>query len=265
MGFYDEYFSYDGDDANAYKEKFVSDSLENGLIYKFVSLTDNNALNQVKINCLINDTVWASFYKYFDDQTELKMQVNYYKVARKTGRSLQSVKMLTDLMRELYDIVCFTNRVDDYMWKYYSNEGRGICLCFRVNDFDKFFPIEYIDKKKFDLTQSVINSINNNDKGSPINSRVSKEAALYPLVLKDMNYINESEIRVFESPFDDGDGIFGGFVRQNVKDEFGYKGQELTYRSIGLSLESVIIGRDIDKKYKDIVTEVMKEKAVKLY
>lgn len=71
------------------------------------------------------------------------------------------------------------------MWENYANESNGICLCFNMLDCDKYFPVEYINKKQFDLTNSMIKSINDNANGKVFNSIESKQLSILPLVLKD--------------------------------------------------------------------------------
>ena len=59
-------------------------------------------------------------------------------------------------MKEIYDVCSLTYSCENYMWKAYSNNSRGICLVFNVIDYDMLYPVEYVDKNKVDYTEMLI-------------------------------------------------------------------------------------------------------------
>lgn len=262
MGFYARNFELDVEEAVIHKDKYIRSLLENDLLYKFISFDENDELNRIKIECLENETIWMSHYKYFDDLTELKIPINKYKVSKKTDRSVENIDFLIGSLREIYDVCCFTYKVTPYMWQNYANNSNGICLCFSILDSNKYFPVEYIDKKEFDLTNIMIKTVNDNANGVGFGSIEYKTMSLLPLVMKDKKYKKEKEIRVLNSPFDDEDGVFGGIVRPNVKTELNYKGAAQYYSEIDLKLSKVLIGKSCTETYKTKVIEIMKSKNI---
>lgn len=262
MSFYVRNFKLDADEAVVHKDRYIRNLLEDDLLYKFISFDENDNLNTTKIDALINETVWMSHYKQFEDSTELKIPINKYKVSNKTGRTIEKIEFLIGSLREIYDVCCFTYKITPYMWRNYANDSNGICLCFRVLDSDKYFPVEYINKKHFDLTESMIKSVNDNLKGVGFGSIEYKSMSLLPLVLKDKKYQKEKEIRVLTSPFDDENGIFGGVVRPDVKEEFNYKGTSQKYSDINLKLAKVVIGDNCSDVYMNKVKEIMNKRNI---
>lgn len=59
--FYDEFFERETEDAIEFKIQYLQSILENNRIYKFIAFDDNDALNKIKLKCLLNDQLWFSY------------------------------------------------------------------------------------------------------------------------------------------------------------------------------------------------------------
>lgn len=92
MDFYKNNFKLNSEDAVIHNERYIRTLLKNNMLYKFISFTDNDELNNIKLKCIINDTVWMSHYNFFEDSTELKIPIDKYKVSQNTNRTLENIK-----------------------------------------------------------------------------------------------------------------------------------------------------------------------------
>ncbi|OJV62810.1 MAG: hypothetical protein BGO41_09330 [Clostridiales bacterium 38-18] len=247
MNFYDRYLDLDGDNAQRIKDKFIKENLKDNKIYKFIGLSCDDTLKNLKMNAFMESKLWLTHYVNFEDVSEFKVPLNRLKVSKKTKRSIENINNLFDTLREIYDICCFTTDITEYMWENYASNHNGLCLCFEIKDTDSFFPVEYIYKKTFDLTQSAIKSIKSSDEGhTDVFGRYNKEVAILPLVYKNFSYSKEKEIRFLYSPFDDENGFFGGIISPNIKTEKKYYGCYLAYKEMEIDLIGIIIGKSCD-------------------
>ena len=74
----------------------------------------------------------------------------------RTGIPSDNIMFFIATMKEIYDVCSLTYSCENYMWKAYSNNSRGICLVFNVIDYDMLYPVEYVDKNKVDYTEMLI-------------------------------------------------------------------------------------------------------------
>lgn len=132
------------------------------------------------------------------------------------------------------------------MWKAYSNNGNGVCLVFNVIDYDMLYPIEYVDKDDVDYIELLIEAYNSSSKELVDKGILMAEL---PYVINNpdnecMKSYLEKEVRILSDPFDEGI-LNSGNVYPEVKNDFDYKGRNLSYDKCGLSLDIIIIGKKL--------------------
>lgn len=124
----------------------------------------------------------------------------------RTGIPSDNIMFFIATMKEIYDVCSLTYSCENYMWKAYSNNSRGICLVFNVIDYDMLYPVEYVDKNKVDYTQMLIEAYNSSPKELFDKGMLMAEL---PYVIKNPNnesmksYL-EKEVRILSDPFGEG-------------------------------------------------------------
>lgn len=255
LGFYSKYVSLSGnlkdkkDLATEYKIKYLKELIPDAIVYKFISFAGNQSLVRIKVDTLKQNKIWFSFYKTLNDETEFQINYKVKKVANKTGRSKENIHLLVNYLTEIYDVYSLAYEYQDYMWKEYAADGNGICIVFKVTDYDFLFPVEYIEKANVDFSKMLIDGINHND----------PTLAIVPWVIKNpynisagLDSTREKEVRILHSPFDLAE-FNGGRVEMNVKERLGWVGKAEPYAEHGLSLSKIIIG---DKCEPVLVDEI---------
>lgn len=160
-------------------------------------------------------------------------------------------------MKEIYDVCSFSYKKEEYMWEAYANHKNGVCIVFNVDNYDMLYPVEYFNKDEIDYTSILIKDYSRTQQelwknGSPM--------AELPFVIKnpmngDMKSYEEKEVRILMEPY--GDSSFNkGFVKPQIKEDAGYKGQNIRYTNCGLSVSRVIIGVNCNEK---IANEIIKD------
>lgn len=260
--FYDEYFEFpafsDKNESNKYKDKYIRENLLiDGFLYKFVSFSDDQDLNQRKLHLLFNSEIWLSTFKQFEDTSEIDIHYDSKLIAKKTGWKTEKIKNFINTTKELNDVSCFTNSPDELMWLNYANNRNGICLKFIVIDTDLFFPVIYLDKKKVDFTENYIKAFSMNNFMSSNTMRLS----ILPWVLKNKNFESENEIRLLcGNVYDNELGLLGGKVFNGKKDLMGYKGISMSYDSCGLKLVDILVGESCEKSISLKISDFIKRK-----
>lgn len=88
IGFYDEYLNRLGnlkdkpDMATPYKIEYLKSIIKDNKVYKFISFQENET---IKLQTLIENKIWFSFYKTLNDETEFCIDYSIKKVISETG------------------------------------------------------------------------------------------------------------------------------------------------------------------------------------
>jgi hypothetical protein len=260
LGFYQDYDKRKHKDLRQYKVDFLKTIIVDDKLYKFIAFDDDSYLNQIKLQCLKKGQLWFSYYKFLNDKTEFDMKYDAKRVSYKTGIPCDNIRFFVATMKEIYDVCSLTYSYDGYMWKAYSNNSNGVCLVFNVIDYDMLYPVEYVDKDDVDYTEMLIEAYNSTPKELFDNGILMAEL---PYVIKNpdnesMKSYLEKEVRILSDPF--GDGILNsGNVYPGVKNDFDYKGRNLSYDKCGLSLDKIIIGEKCDNTLIDCIRNVSME------
>lgn len=247
--FYKNYFGERIDIATKNKIEKLKTVIKEDTIYKFILFDKNSILNEEKLHLLKDDMLWFSHYIYLNDVTEFEIKYDAEKVAAELHQPKESICCVIAMLKEIYDVCSFTYEYDDSMWENYSNNGNGLCLKFKVNDYDMLFPVDYISKKNINYSKMIIDAFKKINGGDIF--AYSEPLALLPYVTKNprngkLDSTKEKEVRILYSPFDDGE-VNGGMIYPNVKENKGYKGTEVSYDYCKLTLEEIIVGNDCPK------------------
>ena len=249
--FYDKYFdipffSFETNFQN--KEEFAYNYLiDNGIhkLYKFVAFGKSVDEDKIKLKSIKDQSLWFSYYKMFEDQTEFETKCNLIELSKKSNYDIQKMAFQIECQRQLMDVCCLTYEMNDKMWNEYANNCQGCCLELEIIDARMLLPIFYCDKDSIDFTDSLIKAniiiTHEKDMLKKLNSRCFHELALFPYFIKDeKTYSWEKEIRLFcGDAFDNTNDFLGGKVYPFKKEQLGYKGVGYTYSHCGLKLKQI--------------------------
>lgn len=201
-------------------------------LYKYVSLETFRCMlnyNTFRMNSMIamNDVyegIWLRNLIYKKDDIEGS---DYYKSVIRQRNTL---------------ITSFTDKEDDAdMWRFYGDNGKGVCLCFIVNKSD-VIKVVYTDKnnqKINNLSKSigqmtksglniVIEDINNNH-----------------FVVKSSSFSSEGEYRYIYNAKDDETQLANYNGLLSPYKDFKYDATTGLYDNLPFKLKGVLIGRNI--------------------
>lgn len=243
LDFYQDYEKCKHSDLRQYKIQFLKSKINEDRVYKFISFDDNSELNRIKLRCLKNGELWFSYYRYLNDKTEFDIKYDVNRVSKKTGIPCGNIKCFVDTMKEIYDVCSLTYSYDEHMWEVYGNQKNGLCLVFKVLNYDMLYPVEYVDKSKVDYTDMLIEAYNTEAKELFEKGIIMAEL---PYVIKNPDNGNlksylEKEVRILLDPFEDGI-LNSGRIYPGVKLDNSYKGRNVCYDKCGLEIEKIIVG-----------------------
>lgn len=129
------------------------------VLFKFISLTDDIALNESKLNTLQNQRIYMSDVKNLNDPFDNKAYFYRPDELKKYERLAEHDGKLIDDFTSFVKIASFTaNDANSMpMWAHYSNNHRGFCLSYDMKDKRNIqlagctFPVQYINKR-IDIT-----------------------------------------------------------------------------------------------------------------
>lgn len=163
--FCENFFNTSTSIATEYKINFLKKLIRNDTIYKFIQFNDNEDLNYVKLSLLKNQSLWFSHSRFLNDDTEYEITYSSKKVLNKlksNNFNQDSLNMFIGALQDVYELCSFTYESTPYMWETYSNKDNGICIEFKVCDYDQLYPVIYAKKSKVDFNKLISDSINNN-------------------------------------------------------------------------------------------------------
>lgn len=264
LSFYREYSKSMHPNITQYKIDYLKSIIQNDLIYKFIAFDENAERNASKLNLLIGDKLWFSYYKRLNDKTEFSMKYNVQKVSKLTGISADQITTFIEIFKEIYDVCSFSYAYEKHMWSNYANSGNGICLVFKVLDYDMLYPVEYVNKDEVDYTDMLVEAYTTE-------SHVLYEKGIImaelPFVIK--NPINgklksycEKEVRILKDPFSDGILNYGR-IYPGVKDAMKYRGRSIDYKECGIKLNKIIMGNKCTNNIKKQIEDSALQKGRK--
>ncbi len=248
--FYSEYIKVpfeNNEIRNKLKEDIFSKILKNNLLYKYISFTSDTSLNDKKLTAIRENKLWFAAHHVLrdNDPTEFKVSIDTVKVAKSINISIRDVLSLVETIRELNDVCCLSDQLDEYMWQYYANNHSGCCCVFEIEKFDMLWPVLYCNKKEINYTRDFIKSIKNLNLD---NKSINKIAFISPVLKDEIKYGREHEVRLLSSDiYDNESDVLGGRIMERKKEALGYTGTYYSYEKCGLVLKKIIIGKNVAK------------------
>ena len=248
--FYSEYIKVpfeNNEIRNKLKEDIFSKILKNNLLYKYISFTSDTSLNDKKLTAIRENKLWFATHHVLrdNDPTEFKVSIDTVKVAKSINISIRAVLSLVETIRELNDVCCLSDQLDEYMWQYYANNHSGCCCVFEIEKFDMLWPVLYCNKKEINYTRDFIKSIKNLNLD---NKSINKIAFISPVLKDEIKYGREHEVRLLSSDiYDNESDVLGGRIMERKKEALGYTGTYYSYEKCGLVLKKIIIGKNVAK------------------
>lgn len=186
-------------------------------VYKYYSLTENSALNNIKLNTLLENKIYLADANTFNDPFESK--AFYYR-----SHSLAKHDSLRQWDGKLVDDFSLYVRLSSLtsiginsmpMWAHYTNNHCGYCVEYNTEGKENLsltsslFPVQYIDKR-IDITpimESVVRELElqktkamqQGEKEIIINNLILVWISIYYSCLKHVSWEYEKELRVVTS------------------------------------------------------------------
>ena len=133
------------------KAKSFKDNNIPKTLFKFISLTQPtdcttickyDVLSQKKIDTIKENKIWLSTFDNLNDPFELK---SFYINEEKIKNYNYPIEYINQLIYSYKNILIssFTTRFLDNlpMWAHYANNHQGLCLEYKINKPNLFFPI----------------------------------------------------------------------------------------------------------------------------
>lgn len=136
------------------------------ILYKYVSLTDDENLNKLKMQTLSDQKIFLADSRNFNDPFDNK--AFYYR-----NDELKRFDELRPFDGRLGDEIMFNSRAASLsaaginsmpMWAHYANNHKGFCIAYDMNEADNSqlrsstLPIQYTDKR-VDITDIIVKTI----------------------------------------------------------------------------------------------------------
>ena len=190
-------FQGDIEKAINYKNKKLPNTL-----YKYYSITDNDELNNSKINCLKNKSVYLSSLEEFNDPFE-----GMFFKTNENDVDFKMIKVFQNSFKKLFKYTSFTNTNQNNMpmWAYYSNNHNGFCVEYSsINEEIKncIFPIFYTNERKDGniIYKNILNLCSRVSKGKSVSSidyDKNMQLLFMSMFVKHKSWQHEKEYRLF--------------------------------------------------------------------
>ena len=116
-------------------------------LYKFVPLTEDEVLNESKFDCVENNTFFFSTVKNINDPYEFKgIYLTEEELINIGWPESEAKRILSSYDPDAwFAIGCFTGNDERFlpMWAYYTNNYRGYCVEYNVDDPTQIFKVLY--------------------------------------------------------------------------------------------------------------------------
>ena len=116
-------------------------------LYKFVPLTEDEVLNESKFDCIEHNTFFFSTVKKVNDPYEFKgIYLTEEDLINIGWPESEAKRILSSYDPDAwFAIGCFTGNDEHFlpMWAYYTNNYRGYCVEYNVDDPTQIFKVLY--------------------------------------------------------------------------------------------------------------------------
>lgn len=252
--YYNQYFNETEEKATEVKKNIIRNLVKDYKVYKFISFGEDVENNLRKIETIKEKKLWFSFYPYLNDDSEFEIKYDINRIAKKLNNQKKLAEEFIKSVKNMYDICSFTYESNSSMWKNYANGGNGLCMVYKINNLDNFFPIEYMDKKDIDFTEMIINFIEIQRKyGNHYLYKHPHPLTIVPFVAKNpkngkLISTDEKELRILYSH--DDNLLF--------KKGSDYRGVTRPYsdKDIDLGVEEIIIGKKCNELIQKEIVDI---------
>ena len=225
-------------------------------IYKFISLTDDNDLNNRKFNSLENNQIWFSNVNKLNDPFEglnccyLKdFALDLYPYFN-IDKRIENWKRFLNKLRNDFYLASFTKRKDSMpMWAHYANNYCGFCVEYEVLSPKSLMQVEY-SARKLDISFALENL-----QKEYLNYEIDEEQLDWALLVvhsficstKSLQWKYEEEIRSI-----------------SYMPNGNHEGNNETCESIGLKVKSILLGCNCSEKNRNRLIQIAQKIGVQV-
>ena len=188
-------------EAQKYRKKLVPKKL-----VKYVSLTNDNESNEKKFFSLENNMAWFSSIKALNDPYEFKCMY----IDEKKLEAAEYNKVLIDAFKDYLEsheskwtVLSLSNAGKDSlpMWAYYTNNHRGFCIEYTVENPEQSFPISY-ESKRVPIASIIAGMFSEFEQAYRKHEPLSMNALFYACIMryqflmKHVSWKHEEEYRI---------------------------------------------------------------------
>lgn len=221
-------------------------------LIKFISLTDDDELNNTKFETLSEQKIWFSSINKVNDPYEFKGMYIDTKKLKNNGYTDENICLITYLfeLTKKFGITCLSaNTFDNLpMWAYYTNNHKGFCVEYDVTNKECIYEIMY-EPELLEIT-SILSNLYVEIQKNIINLNTNNEMLdyyttlfKYQLFLKHKSWEHEKEYRIVYP----------------MKYNQSNSGQAISISEVGLKTSKIIAGLYCKNEHIQKLNEISKE------
>lgn len=218
-------------------------------LLKFVSLSNDTADNNKKFLSLRTNKAWFSPVNRLNDPYEfLCMYIDKKKLKEYSYPDVFILQFENLLKQQLdnWDIYSLSNSGIDSlpMWAYYTNNSKGFCIEYDIENPMAIFPVSY-EPKRIPIASIIANFYNEfcemMKEGKKTNPEVEFYAFVlrYQLYLKHISWKHEKEFRII--------------YPHDLSSEYG---QNVSINELGIKTKRIIAGVDCSEENKKQLNDI---------
>ncbi|MBP3541538.1 MAG: DUF2971 domain-containing protein [Clostridia bacterium] len=218
-------------------------------IYKYYRLDENITNNQMRLDTLKENSIWASVPSFFNDPFECQFMYLDKEDLKKSGFPLEIEKIWNQIMsriRQHITTICFSQNPNDMpMWAYYANEHRGFCVEYEIVNKQHLYPVLYAENRinTQNLFVEMIYGLFNPEATSEEITSLFKHLLLL-CAFKDKSWKAENEIRA---------------IFLNPSDEINNNGKRCTCEEVGVKPTKIYIGVQCSNEHSEELKKTAEE------
>lgn len=188
-------------EAKEYRKKLIPQKL-----VKYVSLTNDNESNEKKFFSLENNMAWFSSIKTLNDPYEFKcmyIDVKKLEAANYDKVLIDAFKNYLKDQEDSWTVLSLSNAGIESlpMWAYYSNNHKGFCIEYTVEDPELIYPVSY-EQKRVPIASIIAGMFSEFEQAYNNHEPLSLDALFYACVMryqflmKHVSWKHEEEYRI---------------------------------------------------------------------
>jgi len=226
--------------ALEYKDSFIPDYL-----YKFYPMYDDDKRNEKRLNSLKAKDIWFSSPNLQNDPFEYKGLYFNEEVFEKYGVPFDLFKKYYYYITNGILLSAFTDNASTNipMWAHYTNNHRGYCVKYKVNNKRAVFKIQY-EEKRYDISKTALSFLS---LMKQVDEKAVKPSALeLPRALIMMNYYIKHSSWRYENEY--------RFIYPD--EDFSEYGKNISMNELGLEYQEIYCGLKCDDKHYDTIRTI---------